>query len=154
MFGPAGIRTHFPCSWKETYPKESADYATNHFSEDSRWQVYTGNDMFGRGTFGGGGFDIDLALKVIRTAETSVAIFAPGWTYEGPEVKGFLENDQRLWYDPGELCVCVCVCVCVLQVPSDTIQSRVSLCTRHLAHWQATPTSIPTLTVGLASLCL
>jgi len=41
-----------------------------------------GVDCFGRGTFGGGGFNCDLALKVVRRAGVSAALFAPGWVWE------------------------------------------------------------------------
>jgi len=36
----------------------------------------------GSGTYGGGGWDTHKALKVIQEAGTSIALFAPGWTFE------------------------------------------------------------------------
>ena len=44
-----------------------------------RWDVYMGIDVFGRNTYGGGGYDCDKALEVIRNAGVSAALFAPGW---------------------------------------------------------------------------
>ena len=51
-------------------------------------KVYIGNDVFGRGTFGGGGFQIHIAAnKIIEymgdgdMSPLSIAMFAPGWTY-------------------------------------------------------------------------
>lgn len=46
--------------------------------------VYVGVDVFGRGCLGGGGFQCNQALREIRKRGMSVAIFAPGWTYEIP----------------------------------------------------------------------
>ena len=44
-----------------------------------RYDVYMGIDAFGRNTYGGGGYDVNVALEVIRNAGTSAALFAPGW---------------------------------------------------------------------------
>ena len=41
-----------------------------------------GADCSGRGTYGGGGFDCDVALKVVRRAGVSAALFAPGYVLE------------------------------------------------------------------------
>lgn len=46
------------------------------------YDVYMGIDTFGRGTWGGGGFDVDKALGKIRRAGVSAALFAPAWTME------------------------------------------------------------------------
>eukprot|EP00760_Papus_ankaliazontas_P005294 PhM_4_TR1248/c1_g1_i2/m.28412/K01227/E3.2.1.96; mannosyl-glycoprotein endo-beta-N-acetylglucosaminidase len=61
--------------------------------------VYTGIDVFGRGTYGGGGFQCSLAMAEIVRGGTSAALFAPAWTYEhaGCDIQGFLQNDNRLW---------------------------------------------------------
>lgn len=50
--------------------------------DDARYDVYMGIDTFGRGTWGGGGFDVDKALGKIRRAGVSAALFAPAWTME------------------------------------------------------------------------
>lgn len=47
-----------------------------------RYDVYMGIDTFGRGTWGGGGFDVDKALGKIRRAGVSAALFAPSWTMQ------------------------------------------------------------------------
>lgn len=46
------------------------------------YDVYMGIDTFGRGTWGGGGFDVHKALGKIRRAGVSAALFAPAWTME------------------------------------------------------------------------
>ena len=53
-------------------------------------KVFVGNDCFGRNTYGGGQFDLYKAgnkLKQLndssKTDELKVALFAPGFTYEG-----------------------------------------------------------------------
>ncbi len=47
-----------------------------------RWDVFMGIDCFGRNTYGGGGYDCDKALRAIRQAGVSAALFAPGWVWE------------------------------------------------------------------------
>lgn len=70
-----GIYTNY--AWKADDPSRSALAA-----EGRRWDVYTGVDVFGRGTWGGGGFDADKALAQIRRAGVSAALFAPAWTMQ------------------------------------------------------------------------
>lgn len=44
--------------------------------------VYVGIDVFGRGCFGGGGFNTDIAVRISRSFAFSVALFGAGWTHE------------------------------------------------------------------------
>ncbi|CAN0009123.1 unnamed protein product [Laminaria digitata] len=64
-------------TWQPDYPSASALEA-----KARRYDVYTGIDTFGRGTWGGGGLDVDKALGKIRRAGVSAALFAPSWTME------------------------------------------------------------------------
>ncbi|CAG8457278.1 17409_t:CDS:2 [Racocetra persica] len=59
--------------------------------------VYTGIDTYGRGTYGGGGFNTFLqALEAIKHGKTSAGIFAPAWTFF--EVSGdTFANDRLFW---------------------------------------------------------
>ncbi|CAG8547345.1 4924_t:CDS:2, partial [Dentiscutata heterogama] len=58
--------------------------------------VYTGIDTYGRGTYGGGGFNTFLALEAIKYGRTSAGIFAPAWTFF--EVPGdIFANDRLFW---------------------------------------------------------
>ena len=59
--------------------------------------IYTRIDCFGRGSLGGGGFGVGEALWPIRQAGTSVALFAPGWTYEHFGGRDFESVDRRFW---------------------------------------------------------
>lgn len=62
--------------------------------------VYFGVDVFGRGTYGGGGYNTVQAVREATGAGLSVAMFAPGWTLEmqsGGSRDGFLVADTRLW---------------------------------------------------------
>ncbi|EWC45568.1 hypothetical protein DRE_05426 [Drechslerella stenobrocha 248] len=61
--------------------------------------VYMGIDVFGRGTFGGGGWGVGTALSVIRPADLSAAIFAPGWTFENFDGVRFEERNRKFWID-------------------------------------------------------
>lgn len=52
--------------------------------KDNKKKVYFGNDCFGRGTFGGGKTDLYQATNLLlqHKQNLSIALFAPGWTYE------------------------------------------------------------------------
>ncbi|MED6176780.1 hypothetical protein PIB30_091545 [Stylosanthes scabra] len=78
--------------WQENYPKLSADVAG-----DRKYDVYMGIDVFGRGTFGGGQWNTNVALDVIKKADVSAAIFAPGWVYETKQKTNFETAQNRWW---------------------------------------------------------
>eukprot|EP00698_Gefionella_okellyi_P008414 TRINITY_DN2089_c1_g1_i1.p1 TRINITY_DN2089_c1_g1~~TRINITY_DN2089_c1_g1_i1.p1 ORF type:complete len:409 (+),score=65.84 TRINITY_DN2089_c1_g1_i1:976-2202(+) len=84
-----GIFTNY--TWKAGVPKQAASMA------DSPDRVFIGNDMWGRGTFGGAGYDKTAALTEIAEAGTSIALFAPAWTYESQDKAMFYQNDLKLW---------------------------------------------------------
>ena len=72
--------------------------------------VYEGVDVWGRGSHGGGGFGSYRAIEHVEPASLglSVALFAPGWTWESNQAKdGFSwiswwETERRLWIGPRE----------------------------------------------------
>lgn len=72
--------------------------------------VYEGVDVWGRGSHGGGGFGSYRAIEHIDPVSLglSVALFAPGWTWESNQDKdGFSwsswwETERRLWIGPRE----------------------------------------------------
>ncbi|GJQ08913.1 hypothetical protein GpartN1_g704.t1 [Galdieria partita] len=68
-------------------------------SNGRQYDVYTGIDVFGRGTFGGGGYRSYVAAQVAKQMGTSVALFAFGWTCESEESGGsHVEDNQfRFW---------------------------------------------------------
>eukprot|EP00850_Spirogloea_muscicola_P006515 SM000031S11524 [mRNA] locus=s31:184181:186043:- [translate_table: standard] len=55
--------------------------------------VLMGIDAYGRGTYGGGGYQCDLAVREAFAAGTSVALFGPAWPYE---------NEQELPYEAAQ----------------------------------------------------
>jgi hypothetical protein len=59
-----------------------------------------GIDIFGRGTFGGGGLNTHTALEVLRKIGTSAALFAPGWTLEemAPHNRDLWERIERKFW--------------------------------------------------------
>lgn len=59
--------------------------------------VYVGIDVFGRNCLGGGGWNTDYAMKIIRNYNLSAAIFAPGWVYENLNKKEFSKNQDKFW---------------------------------------------------------
>ncbi|GMY08305.1 cytosolic endo-beta-n-acetylglucosaminidase 2 [Fagus crenata] len=79
-------------TWKENYPRLSAAVAG-----DRKFDVYMGVDVFGRNTYGGGQWNTNVALDVIKKGETSAAIFAPGWVYETQQRPNFQTAQSRWW---------------------------------------------------------
>ncbi|XVE69478.1 hypothetical protein DITRI_Ditri09bG0155400 [Diplodiscus trichospermus] len=79
-------------TWKEDYPKLSATVAG-----DRKFDVYMGIDVFGRNTYGGGKWNTNLALDVIKKADVSAALFAPGWVYETNQPPDFQTAQNRWW---------------------------------------------------------
>ncbi|CAF0757136.1 unnamed protein product [Adineta ricciae] len=59
--------------------------------------VFVGIDVFGRGCFGGGGFNTSEAISLSHKMDLSTAIFAPGWLFETLDAKQFIENDRKFW---------------------------------------------------------
>ena len=63
---------------------------------------YTGIDVFGRGSYGGGGFEVNVALSAIfkdeSNAWTSVGLFAPGWTFEeAKDWSDYQSRENKFW---------------------------------------------------------
>lgn len=83
--------------WDRNAPVRSAVKAGTR-----RTDVFTGIDIHGRKTYGGGGFQAHLALRAIKQGGTSAALFAPGWTVEKcpPNVNDPRELEERFWTGP------------------------------------------------------
>ena len=81
-------------TWNVKRLQESASNAL-----DRKFDVFTGIDVWGRRTFGGGGFNVHKALREIQSAGTSVAIFAPAWTFERLGKDYFELSESRFWVD-------------------------------------------------------
>ncbi|XP_076263427.1 cytosolic endo-beta-N-acetylglucosaminidase isoform X2 [Rhynchophorus ferrugineus] len=85
--------------WKEESLIKSVELA-GHRSYD----VFVGIDIFGRNMFGGGKFNTFKAVEVVSKYNLSMALFAPGWTYETMDkypsetaFSRFLTRDDTLW---------------------------------------------------------
>jgi endo-beta-N-acetylglucosaminidase D len=88
-----GIFTNY--TWTEEHLKKSALHSGARASD-----VYVGVDVFGRGSFGGGQFNVCEALRVIAEHRLSCGLFAPAWTYEEVRTSSFdvfRYRDTRLW---------------------------------------------------------
>ncbi|KAF9980304.1 hypothetical protein BGZ75_008582 [Mortierella antarctica] len=85
-----GIFTNY--TWKEEAVGESVALAGPRNRD-----VYTGIDIWGRNTFGGGGYTTYKALEVIQREKTSCALFAPAWTYEFLGREKFMTYDRLFW---------------------------------------------------------
>lgn len=59
--------------------------------------VYMGVDVFGRGSYGGGGFGVKVALEAAAAAGLSAALFAPGWVHENLDNARFHELQDKWW---------------------------------------------------------
>nr|CCC92704.1 putative endo-beta-N-acetylglucosaminidase [Trypanosoma congolense IL3000] len=65
-----------------------------------RRDVYVGVDVFGRGVYGGGGYNSFEAIMCANKEKLSAAVFAPGWTMENESAgrrEKFLQADARMW---------------------------------------------------------
>ncbi|CDF32212.1 Endo-beta-N-acetylglucosaminidase GH85 [Chondrus crispus] len=84
--------------WDRNAPVRSAVKAGTR-----RTDVFTGIDIHGRKTYGGGGFQAHLALRAIKQGGTSAALFAPAWTVEKcpPNVSDPRELEDRFWTGPS-----------------------------------------------------
>ncbi|CAG8663401.1 12197_t:CDS:2 [Cetraspora pellucida] len=78
------------------YDKNGPTFSAMAAGQRNR-DVYTGIDTYGRGTYGGGGFNTFLqALEAIKHGKTSAGIFAPAWTFF--EMPGdTFANDRLFW---------------------------------------------------------
>ncbi|KAG0024932.1 hypothetical protein BGZ82_010304 [Podila clonocystis] len=85
-----GIFTNY--TWMEKAVSESVKLAGVRNRD-----VYTGIDVWGRNTFGGGGYAACRALEVIQRDRTSAALFAPAWTYQHLGKANFMAQDQLFW---------------------------------------------------------
>ncbi|KAJ1262336.1 hypothetical protein BS78_09G099000 [Paspalum vaginatum] len=79
-------------TWKENYPQDSAAVAGNR-----KYDVYMGIDVFGRSTFGGGQWNTNVALDLLKKVDISTAIFGPGWVYETKQPPDFQSAQNRWW---------------------------------------------------------
>ncbi|KAL9680649.1 hypothetical protein QQ045_018534 [Rhodiola kirilowii] len=79
-------------TWKETYPKLSRLTAG-----DRKFDIYMGIDAFGRGSYGGGQWNTNVALEVLKQERISAAIFSPGWVYETKQPPDFQTAQNRWW---------------------------------------------------------
>eukprot|EP01041_Mallomonas_annulata_P005673 gene5673-11451_t len=65
-----------------TWKDESLGNSTEIAGLDRMKDLYFGCDVFGRGTPGRGGYQCSTAIELIKTAQLSVALFAPGCILE------------------------------------------------------------------------
>jgi mannosyl-glycoprotein endo-beta-N-acetylglucosaminidase len=66
-----------------------------------RTSVYMGVDVFGRGSYGGGGFGSTIALAAAKAAGLSAALFAPGWVRENLDRSHFHRLQDTWWTQVG-----------------------------------------------------
>ncbi|XP_074602129.1 cytosolic endo-beta-N-acetylglucosaminidase [Brevipalpus obovatus] len=78
--------------WKDENLEKSAKFA-----QDRVRDVYVGVDVFGRGCYGGGGFNTSLAIEKIVFHSFSIALFAPGWVHEVMGGENFEKNQIDFW---------------------------------------------------------
>ncbi|XP_022782024.1 cytosolic endo-beta-N-acetylglucosaminidase-like [Stylophora pistillata] len=80
-------------NWSEAHLMRSAAAAGRARQTD----VYVGVDVFGRGCYGGGGYNSKVAFKVFREEKLSAALFAPGWVMEKHGSEHFTVNNDKFW---------------------------------------------------------
>ncbi|KAI8087826.1 endo-b-N-acetylglucosaminidase [Gilbertella persicaria] len=82
--------------WRKEYPEMTRRMAER--CGKSGFDVYFGTDVWGRGTFGGGGFNSHKAIKTATYANTSSALFGMAWTYEYFNKADFEKMDRLFWH--------------------------------------------------------
>ncbi|KAJ7165604.1 glycoside hydrolase family 85 protein [Mycena crocata] len=94
-------------TWAPSYTTKTVEYFRSlHAASQGLRDIYTGIDVFGRGSHGGGGFGAYKALEHIAPAGLSTAFFGQGWTWESTQdAPGFtweswFNDDRRLWAGP------------------------------------------------------
>ncbi|VDM43463.1 unnamed protein product [Toxocara canis] len=79
-------------TWNPTELLKSSERAGGR-----RHDVYVGVDCFGRGCYGGGGWNCCDAFSHVRNNDLSVALFAPGWVAETMPPCDIIVNSLRFW---------------------------------------------------------
>ena len=78
------------------------DTFVDQCSDKNSFDIYYGSDCYGRGTYGGGLFDVYKALDKIRQYPFSIAIFGQAFTYEKwdsfAELQKFIRNEDLFWH--------------------------------------------------------
>ena len=83
--------------------------------KDRACGVYMGVDVFGRGTFSGGGYNTTQAIETSLRAGVSSAVFAPGWVYESSAShfenggETFTKRSNRFWSSIRKVCQSECM---------------------------------------------
>lgn len=71
------------------------------FAGDRSWEVYYGNDIYGRGTYGGGVFNTHVALNEICQRPLSIALFGQAYFYQNlngwRNELSFRRNEEQFW---------------------------------------------------------
>ncbi|RWS08545.1 cytosolic endo-beta-N-acetylglucosaminidase-like protein [Dinothrombium tinctorium] len=80
--------------WKDEHLQRSLDFSKQ---KNRQYDVFVGVDVFGRGCYGGGGMNTNLAINKINQFDLSLAIFAFGWVHETLGKENFHENQQKFW---------------------------------------------------------
>ncbi|KAI0052666.1 glycoside hydrolase family 85 protein [Auriscalpium vulgare] len=107
-------------TWPATYPMLSAQFfssldyelvapGSSFATQKTLQDIYTGVDMWGRGSHGGGGFGSYKALEHIDPGSLtlSVALFGQGWTWESEQDKpgwnweAWWRFERNLWLGPA-----------------------------------------------------
>ena len=88
--------------WEPQYLAKTLECFMDNYPDRNTFQVYYGNDCYGRGTYGGGKYDVYKALEEIHNYPFSVAIFGQAFTWEMEN--GFLNQEnwqvkeEKFWY--------------------------------------------------------
>ncbi|AYU82220.1 glycosyl hydrolase-like protein [Leishmania donovani] len=93
-----GIFTNY--FWEPMHLAQTKTIAGNRGAD-----VYVGVDVFGRGMYGGGGYNTHVAVAEAAHARLSVALFAPGWTMEcesNGRRDSFQKAEGRMWFPMQE----------------------------------------------------
>ncbi|KAH6890096.1 glycosyl hydrolase family 85-domain-containing protein [Coprinopsis sp. MPI-PUGE-AT-0042] len=117
FLGSSGLFTNY--EWRNNFPEREVEYMktldakymtrNQYHSGNNLQDIYTGVDVFGRQSHGDGGFGAYKAIEHLDPqgpVGLSVALFAPGWTWEptvnnlGWDWAQWWQYDTKLWVGP------------------------------------------------------
>jgi mannosyl-glycoprotein endo-beta-N-acetylglucosaminidase len=88
--------------WKPENLEVTMETFFDKCADKNSYEIYYGSDCYGRGTYGGGLFDVYKALELIRNFPFSIAIFGQAFTYEKWDSHAlwekFVRNEDLFWH--------------------------------------------------------
>jgi len=83
--------------WNLTSLNNTKVNMEKYYPERTQFDVFYGNDIYGRGTYGGGKFNVSTAVDAIMDYDFSIALFGNAYFYES--MGGFIDQNIQTMYE-------------------------------------------------------